>query len=126
MSDEENVIEKDVIDYLSVMLNVPVFAEVPETPSEDYPVLPTEFVVIDRFSGGDTNKLQSASIAIQSYSLNSLYDAILLDRKVRTAMGEMADHVERVSGTQLTGDTNFTDTRSKRYRYQCTYFISHY
>lgn len=117
------LIEKIVLDHLRENLMVPVYMEVPEIPSESHAVMPTEFVVIDKFAGSVTNKVWSASIAIQSYSLTSMYGAALLNDAVHEVMDEMADHVPEISGCKMTADTNFTDVRTKRYRYQCTYNI---
>lgn len=117
------MIEKIVLDYLSGNINVPVFMEVPEVPSESHHRVPKEFVVIEKVAGGITNHIRSASFAIQSYSTRSLFNAAALNEYVHEIMDVMADYVTEVSECKMTADTNFTDTRSKRYRYQCVYNI---
>lgn len=117
------MIEQTVYDYLSEMLEVPVFLELPEVPSEQYPRLPDQFVVLEKISGSITNHIRFATIAIQSYSSVSLYGAAQLNEDVHEVMDVMADHVDDVSECQMTADTNFTDTSTKRYRYQCLYNI---
>ena len=117
------LIEKVVLDYLSRKLNVPVFTELPEVPSEDYRVLPEEFVVIEKTALSMTDMVWTATVAIQSYSLKSMFGAAALDEDVQGFMNEMPREVDAISGLKLNADTNFTDTRTKRYRYQCVYNI---
>lgn len=117
------MIEKTVYDYLSGCMNVPVMMELPEVPSEDYPTFPEEFVVLEKVAGSVTDHIRFATIAIQSYSNVSLYAAAQLNEDVHEVMDAMADYVDDVSECQMTADTNFTDTSTKRYRYQCLYNI---
>jgi len=111
------MIEKTVFDYLASNMNVPVFMEVPETD------IPSEFVVVEKVGGDITDHIRSATIALQSYSLNSLYNAAALNEELHDVMDVMADNVSSVSECGMTADTNFTDTSTKRYRYQCLYNI---
>lgn len=111
------MIEKTVFDYLTNNMNVPVFMEVPETD------IPGEFVVVEKVGGDITDHIRNATIALQSYSLNSLYNAAALNEELHGVMDVMADNVSSVSECQMTADTNFTDTSTKRYRYQCLYNI---
>lgn len=117
------MIEKIVYDYLASKLSVPVFMELPEVPSADYSAFPTEFVVIEKVGGDITDKIPSASIACQSYSLTSLYNAAALNETLHGVMDVMAANVTAISECKMTADTNFTDTSTKRYRYQCLYEI---
>lgn len=117
------MIEKTVFDYLSDNMTVPVFMELPEVPSEDYPSLPEEFVVIKKVGGDITDYIRSATIACQSYSTVSLYNAAQLNDTLHGVMDVMAANVSGVSECRMTADTNFTDTSTKRYRYQCLYNI---
>lgn len=110
------MIEKIAYDYLSDNLDTPVFMEVPEH-------APCEFVVMEKVAGSITDHIRFATIAIQSYSSVSLYAAAQLNDDVHEVMDAMADHVDDVSECQMTADTNFTDTSTKRYRYQCLYNI---
>ncbi len=111
------MIEKITYDYLSAILNAPVSMEVPESNTPD------EFVVVEKVAGSVTDYIRFATIAIQSYSLTSLYGAAQLNEFVHEAMDAMADHVEAISECRMVSDTNFTDTSTKRYRYQCLYNI---
>ena len=117
------MIEKTVYDYLSGCMSVPVMMELPEVPSEDYPTFPEEFVVLEKVTGSVTDHINFATIAIQSYNIKSLYGAASLDEQVRNAMDAIVDSIDSISECQMTADTNFTDTSTKRYRYQCLYNI---
>lgn len=110
------MIEQTAYEYLSANLTAPVYMEVPEAD------VPDEFVVMEKVAGSITDHIRFATIAIQSYSLTSLYNAAVLNDSVHDVMDVMASYTD-VSGCQMTADTNFTDTSTKRYRYQCLYNI---
>ena len=116
------MIEKTVYDYLRSSISAPVYMEFPEVPTTD---LPEEFVVLQKVGDSIEDYVWSASIAIQSYSLNSLYNAAALSEEVRNAMDVMADEVDEVSESKMSTEANFTDASTKRYRYQSVYIISY-
>lgn len=121
------MIEKIVLDYLTNQMTndqttVPVFMEIPEIPSEDYPTMPERFILVEKVGGGLTDHINSGSIAVQSYSLNSLYEAAALDEEVRGVMLNMVAQ-STISGIRLASNYNHTDTRTKRYRYQSVFEI---
>lgn len=119
------MIEATVLEYLNNNLDgVPVLMEVPEVPSEAYDTMPERFVIIEKTGESITNRVRTASIALQSYSLNSMYEAASLDETVRACMDDMAVNTD-VSSCRMASNYNFTDTRTKRYRYQCVYTISY-
>lgn len=118
------MIEKTVLEYLTDKLNIPVLMELPEVPSEDFPVMPDQFVVLEKIASSKTNHVKNDSIAIQSYSLTRLYDAAALDETVRDAMDDIIA-LDEIGGVRLASNYNFTDTDTKRYRYQCVYDIYH-
>ena len=118
------MIEADVRNYLMGQISVPVFLELPEVPSEDYPVWPGSFVLIEKIGERKTNHICTASIALQSYSLKSMYGAASLDETVRDAM-EGIISVPSVGSSRMQSNYNFTDTRTKRYRYQCVFDIAY-
>ena len=114
------MIEKMIQEFLSAGLDVPVLLEVPEGPD-----IPERFVIIEKIAGGKRNHLRTASFAIQSYSLVSLYDAAALDGQVQGAMDDMAALLPNIGACQMASNYNFTDVSTKRYRYQCTYDITY-
>ncbi|MDO5131446.1 MAG: hypothetical protein Q4D81_00505 [Eubacteriales bacterium] len=112
------MIEVTVLNYLSGAVSVPVYTEVPEHP-------PDRFVVIEKVGERIRDYVRTTSIAVQSYCLSSLYGAASLDETVREAMNEMAACLPNISRSHMESNYNFTDTRTKRYRYQCVYDITY-
>lgn len=108
------MIEKIVLDYLSQSLSVPVR-------TEKVGNLPEEYVLIEKTGSSVENHINSATIAIQSYS-TSMYGAASLNEEVKKAMDHLADSTN-VYKSSLNSDYNFTDTQSKRYRYQAVYDV---
>ncbi len=114
------MIEKTVLDYMTAELSVPVYMEIPpETPDS-----PSSFVVIQKLGSTFTNRLDTATMAFQSYSKNSLLEAARLNESVKAAVENMVS-LATVSNCFLNIDYNFTDTRTKRYRYQALYVITY-
>lgn len=118
------MIEETILNYLSSKLDVPVMMELPEVPTEDFPVWPDKFVVIERVGTNRINHVKQVSFAFQSYSMSRLYDAVALDDEVKEAMDEIIELPE-IGGVRLASNYNHTDTRTKRYRYQCVFDISY-
>lgn len=116
------MIEQIVLEYLSEQISVPVLMELPEVPSEGSPSMPERFLVLEKVGGNEVDHIGDASIAIQSYSLNSLYEAAQLDADMREAMRGIVECPE-ISGIRLASNYNHTDTRTKRYRYQSVFEI---
>ncbi len=116
------MIETTILTYLkSALSNTEVLMELPEVPSEDYPTFPEKLVIIELIGKSVENRIQDASIALQSYG-PTLYEAALLDEQVRQAMDVIADSTE-ISGAHLASNYNFTDPETGRYRYQCVYEV---
>lgn len=110
------MIEKIVLDYLNGVLDVPCYMEVPEKPIAPY-------VVIEKTGESETNKILSGTLAIQSYG-TSLYSAAELDEEVKTAMESIVE-LDSVYRCRLAGSYNFTDTSTKRYRYQSVFDMTY-
>lgn len=111
------MIEQTVKDYLGTILSVPVKTEVPKDP-------PSSFVVIEKTGGSSTNHISTNTLAIQSYA-ESMYLASLLNEEVKNAMENIIT-LNSISRCSLEGDYNYTDTRTKQYRYQAVFSIVHY
>lgn len=110
------IIEARVLQYLSGKLSIPVYAEMPEKPED-------ELVLIERVGGSVTNWISRASIALQSYAKDILR-AMEIDKQVRAAMDKLYE-IDGISSARMASNYNHTDTRTKYYRYQCTYDITY-
>ena len=111
------MIELTVKAHLDSVLSVTVYFEQPET-------APESFVLIEKTGSGRTNKLNSSTFAFQSYA-GSMYAAASLNEQVKAAVDSLVS-LDEIASVSLNSDYNFTDTETKRYRYQAVYDIKHY
>ena len=111
------MIEKIVLDYLTEHLNVSVYMEYPQNE-------PSSFVLIEKTGGSETDHLKRATMAIQSYA-GSMYDAALLNESIKTALSNIIE-LDSISKCSLNSDYNYTDTETKRYRYQAVFDFIYY
>lgn len=111
------MIEKIVLDYLSERFTESVYMEEPEAKPETY-------VLIEKTGSGKTNHISSATLAVQSYA-PSMYQAAALNERVKAAM-ENAITLDEIVKVTLNSDYNYTNTASKRYRYQAVFDVIFY
>ena len=71
------MIEKIAINHLSTALTVPVYMEIPENP-------PNTFVLVEKTGSSRTNRLNRATLAVQSWA-GSLLAAAELNERVKAA-----------------------------------------
>ncbi|MCD8207829.1 MAG: hypothetical protein LUD72_07820, partial [Bacteroidales bacterium] len=79
---------------------------------------------IEKTGSGRENHINSSTFAVQSYA-TSMYNAAELNEQVKGLLDDLINLPE-VTASRLNSDYNFTDTSSKRYRYQAVYDITHY
>lgn len=112
------IIEKTVIEYLaSVMPDVPCYAE-RQTPDPD------SFLIIEKTGSSKTNRIETSTVAVQSFGPTKL-SAAELNERVKENMENMIERPD-ISAVYINSDYPFTDTASKRYRYQAVFVITHY
>lgn len=97
--------------------DVPVYMEKPENPPERY-------VLIEKTGSGIENHIKSATFAIQSYA-DSMFEAASLNEVVKEKMLDIIGEKE-ITKVSLNSDYNFTDTATKKYRYQAVFDLKHY
>lgn len=102
---------------LDGVLDVPVFTEHQEND-------PDVFVLIDKTGSRKKDHLISTTLAFQSYAL-SKYEASELNEKVKEKVEGLIQNPE-ISAVRLNSDYDFTDTETKRHRYQAVFDIYHY
>ena len=110
------MIEKIVLDYLEQNTAVLVSTEKRSQSGK--------YIVIEKVGGGETNHIKRASIAVQSYA-DTMYEAAELNETVKALMQGIVA-LGSVSSCRLDTDYNFTDTISKKYRYQAVFDLVHY
>lgn len=114
------MIEIIVKNFLESKLSVPVLTEKPKGSA-------SQFVVIERTGGAQSNKIPSAILIIQSYEL-SMQKAAELNEEVKHWMLDGMEGlitVPEVSDVGLNSDYDFTDTTTKQYRYQAVFEITY-
>lgn len=111
------IIEKIIREYLKLKLNMPVYLEEPKDK-------PAEYLLVMKTGSSRRNLIPSAMITVRSYS-TSLSKAIDLNELVKATMFE-AIEVSDITKVELNSDYNFTDTETKRYRYQAVFDVTHY
>lgn len=110
------MIETIIYNWLKQQLDVPVYME---EPSEK----PDTFVLIEKTGSSRDNWINHATFAVQSYAM-SMYKAAKLNESVKKALDDIVQSDE-VGASTLNSDYNFTDTATKRYRYQCVYDLTY-
>ena len=112
-------IEETIRNYLANRLDCPCWLKVPKGLS-----LPAEYVLIQKTGSSRRNLINYAVIAVQSCA-DDLVSAMDLNEEVKSAMDNLVE-IQRISGAALNSDYDFTDTQTKKYRYQAVYDITHY
>lgn len=113
------MIEKVLYDYMVEAMEgiCPVYMEEPLDK-------PSKYVLLEKTGSGYSNKIFTATIAVQSYA-ETMYEAALLNTQVIDAMHD-AITLDELGSCRLNSDYNYTDTSTKRYRYQAVFDIVHY
>lgn len=110
------MIEEVLIEHLRNELNLPVCMETPEKQKR--------YVLIQRTGGGEPEHICTATVAIQSVA-ESLYEAAKLNHKVKKIMRHI-EKLPEISSCELNSDYEFTDTKTKSYRYQAVYDLIYF
>lgn len=113
------IIEETVRNFLNEKLECPVWLEIPKSITP-----PDQYVLVSKTGSDRRNHIKYAVIALQSYADN-LVDAMDLNEAVKSSMDDLI-MLDSVSRSALNSDYNFTDTQTKKYRYQAVYDITHY
>lgn len=111
------MIEATVIRFLQDKLDVPVYAERPETPDPAY-------IIVEKVGSGENNQINRATIAVQSYA-GTMFQAAALNHQMIRAMKRLIEE-DTVSRCHLNSDYDYTDETTKSYRYQAVFDITYY
>lgn len=111
------MIERTIKWFLDNELEVPVYLEKPEP-------VPSTYVLFEKTGSRRVNRLMASTFAFQSYA-ESMFGAVELNEKVKAAVDKLIE-LDDVASVRLDSDYNWTDTTTKRYRYQAVFDISHY
>lgn len=112
------MIELIVKSYLEdVLPGIPIFMTEPEEP-------PVCYIKIEKTGSGVRNWIRTATVAIQSYG-SSMQEAATLSDRVVTAMLQSPSRDE-ISRCELNSEYNFTDPKTRRFRYQAVFNLTYF
>lgn len=116
------MIEALVITYLGTALteggtSVPVSGDVPLD-------MPERFVTVEKTGSHEVNHVKTATLAVQSWA-GSRADAAALNELVKEKMAEILTE-DSISSCRCDSDYNYTDTSTKRFRYQAVFSIVYF
>ena len=112
------MIEDLVLNYLTYHLSAPVYTSTPQDKPEEY-------FVLEKTGGNLENKIDQATITVQAYA-GSKYRASQLINNANAAMIDGLITLDEISNVYLNGSYDYTDTTTKRPRYQSVFVITHY
>jgi len=115
------MIEITIYKFLDTNMTEPVYTEVPSNP-------PKKMIVMEKTGSSLINHIKRSTFAIQSYG-KSLQEAAELNESLKEIMMDGLDglaSLDEIVSVNLNSDYNFTDTTTKRYRYQAVFDIVHY
>lgn len=110
------MIEEIIKKHLEKKLNVKVLFEKP-SPDKDV------YILVEKIGSSKKNHLPSATFAFQSYG-KKLFEAAQLNERLKNAVESMIE-LDEIRGIGFEGDYNFTDTDTKKYRYQAVFEIKY-
>ena len=111
------MIERLVIQYLESVMDVPVYAEVPEGATDA-----DTYVVVDKSGSQMENHVGADIVIVYSYAPSKI-EAAELNEIVKGALLDMTE-LDTISAVRLNSDSNATDDQMKNYRYQCVVVIT--
>ena len=113
------MIEKIIRDFLLDYLSVPIYTEIPKS-------YPSMFYTIEKTGSAQVNHIKRSTVAMKSYSKNSLYEAATMNETLKGIMLYDLLKSPAIIQVELNSDYNFTDPETGIYRYQAVFDIKHY
>ncbi len=111
------MIEELLFAELNTRLRFPIYPTVPEN-------MPERFYVLQKTGSRLEDQIKESTIAIQSYGKN-VFEAASMNEDLKSVMLSL-NELDEISAVDLNGDYNYTDTQTKRNRYQAVFVITHY
>ena len=110
------MIEEIIKAHLESALGLSVTLETPEIPSPEY-------VVFEMTGASKKDLVNTSTLAVQSIA-PTLYHAAQLNDRVCNGMETLVSRPE-IYSCRLINGYNFTDTKTKKYRYQSVFQITY-
>lgn len=113
---ELEVIEVYLVEYLTKELGINVYGQEEDAAEDSY-------IVVEKLGSYVENYCRHATVALKSYGA-TLLDSAKLNERVKRAMDDIIKKSE-ISSSKLNSDYNYTDTTTKKYRYQAIYDLTY-
>lgn len=111
------MIERKLREFLETKLEYPVTFEIQKRPPEKY-------YILEKTGSSLENFVYHSTFAVQSYS-DKMSDSMEMNEAAKDAMF-LAMELDDISNVTLNSDYNYTDTTTKKYRYQAVFDVVHY
>lgn len=98
--------------YLDSEMNVPIYLENTEN-------MPDSYILVEKTGSSLNNWINTATVAFQSYG-TSMYEAAKLNEILKRKLLSSVK-LDEIGSVKLNSDYNFTDTETKKYRYQAVF-----
>lgn len=108
------MIENIIIDYLAGELELPVSGLVPSP-------MPETFVTVEKIGSNTEDLIRRATLAVQSWAPTQEAAALLNERVIAAMYAAAA--LPEISQVQCETDYNFTDTTTRRCRFQAVFGV---
>lgn len=112
------MIETVIRNYLTTKTEAPIRFE-------RSPDMPVKCIVLEKTGSSYKEQIYTATMAIQSYGA-TLAEAAALNAEVVEWMLAIRDEEDSIYDISLNSDYNYTDTTTKRYRYQAVFVLTYY
>lgn len=112
------MIELDIKKFIDDEFDYPAFMERPEKAIDT-------FFVIEKISGSRDEQIDFARVAVQTYA-PSMFLAASLCEQLNDAMLNYFIALPNITKVELNSSYNYTDTTTKKYRYQSIFEIYYY
>lgn len=86
--------------------------------------MPEKYVIFEKTSSSKRNHATAATFAFQSYA-STVYQAAELNEELKEVVEDMIE-LDEIAGIHFNSDYNYTDTETKRYRYQAVFDINYF
>ncbi len=111
------MIELVVRNFLSEETGIACYLEEPEEK-------PDAYIVIVKTGSAEENFIKKSTLAIKSYA-KTLLESAETNEKIKKVMHKL-ENQDPVCRVSLNSDYNYTDTSTKRHRYQAVFDVTHY
>lgn len=113
------MIEAITKNYVQEKMGIPSYLNAPSDK-------PDKYVRIRKSGSSGDRFIETAIFIFYCVSEKSLYEAAQMNEDLKEVMYDMPGFIDAVSKVELNSDGNFTDTKTKEYRYQSIFEVTYH